>query len=181
MQARAWAPGLGFWDLKPGPSPLQALVQVGLGSAGSGLEAQPSTSLAETERLHIQELINKYGYELRDIFNMDETGLFYAYVFLCSSLSTYPCLLWIECLPIVLSLTNDILVWKVVKSGWPMHSLQMQTGQRNCHLSSLAKQTNLGRLIERVAHNLDSIIGTMQRLGWQHPYIRSGFRIGIAS
>jgi Tc5 transposase DNA-binding domain len=28
----------------------------------------------------IQELINKYGYELQDIFNMDETGLFYAYV-----------------------------------------------------------------------------------------------------
>jgi hypothetical protein len=28
----------------------------------------------------IQELIDKYGYELRDIFNMDETGLFYVYV-----------------------------------------------------------------------------------------------------
>ena len=51
-KARAWAPGSGFRYLKPGPSPLQALTRVGsglglngLGSAGSGLEAQPSTSL----------------------------------------------------------------------------------------------------------------------------------------
>jgi hypothetical protein len=43
---------LGLQNLKPGPSPLQALIRAGLGlgldrlgSAGSGLEAQPSTSL----------------------------------------------------------------------------------------------------------------------------------------
>jgi cupin superfamily acireductone dioxygenase involved in methionine salvage len=34
----------------------------------------------EDERKRIQELIAKYGYKLRDIFNMDETGLFYEYV-----------------------------------------------------------------------------------------------------
>jgi hypothetical protein len=34
----------------------------------------------ERERRRIQELIKKYGYELRDIFNMDETGLFFGYV-----------------------------------------------------------------------------------------------------
>ena len=31
----------------------------------------------EAERKHIQALIEKYGYKLRNIFNMDETGLFY--------------------------------------------------------------------------------------------------------
>jgi cupin superfamily acireductone dioxygenase involved in methionine salvage len=31
----------------------------------------------EKERKRIQKLIKKYGYELRDIFNMDEMGLFY--------------------------------------------------------------------------------------------------------
>ena len=43
---------MGLRNLKPGPSPLQALVRAGLGLgldglglAGSGLEAQPSTSL----------------------------------------------------------------------------------------------------------------------------------------
>lgn len=34
----------------------------------------------ERERQCVQELIKKYGYELRDIFNMDETGLFYGHV-----------------------------------------------------------------------------------------------------
>jgi hypothetical protein len=33
----------------------------------------------EGERQRIQELIKTYGYEPRDIFNMDETGLFYGY------------------------------------------------------------------------------------------------------
>ena len=33
----------------------------------------------EKEMKRIQELIEKYGYKLRDIFNMDETGLFCAY------------------------------------------------------------------------------------------------------
>jgi len=47
---------LGFRNLKPGPSPLQALIRAGLGLgldglglAGSGLEAQPSTSLGVFE------------------------------------------------------------------------------------------------------------------------------------
>ncbi|KAG2354157.1 hypothetical protein BDR07DRAFT_1494994 [Suillus spraguei] len=33
--------------------------------------------MAKREQQHIRELIKKHGYELRDIFNMDETGLFY--------------------------------------------------------------------------------------------------------
>jgi hypothetical protein len=33
----------------------------------------------EKERKRIQELIEEHGYKLRDIFNMDETGLFYGY------------------------------------------------------------------------------------------------------
>ena len=34
----------------------------------------------EDERKHVQELIDKHGYKLRDVFNMNETGLFYGYV-----------------------------------------------------------------------------------------------------
>jgi len=39
-----------------------------------------SVDTMENERKRIQELIKKYGHELRDIFNMDETDLFYVYV-----------------------------------------------------------------------------------------------------
>jgi hypothetical protein len=45
-----------------------------------GEAASASTETIENERKRIQELIKKYRYELRDIFNMDETGLFYAYI-----------------------------------------------------------------------------------------------------
>ena len=38
------------------------------------------TERIKRERRHVQKLIEEYGYELRDIFNMDETGLFYGYV-----------------------------------------------------------------------------------------------------
>jgi hypothetical protein len=43
------------------------------GEAGS---ADPKD--VETEQRRIQELIEKSGYRFKDIFNMDETGLFYA-------------------------------------------------------------------------------------------------------
>lgn len=42
---------------------------------GEGATADPQTIKQERKRL--AELIAKYGYRLRDIFNMDETGLFY--------------------------------------------------------------------------------------------------------
>jgi len=32
---------------------------------------------AEAERKRVQDLIKEAKYELRDIYNMDETGLFY--------------------------------------------------------------------------------------------------------
>ena len=35
-------------------------------------------AMVEIERERIRKLIQKYGYRLKDIFNMDETGLFYA-------------------------------------------------------------------------------------------------------
>jgi hypothetical protein len=44
---------------------------------GEGGSVDPER--VETERRRIQGLIEEYGYELRDIFNMDETGLFYGY------------------------------------------------------------------------------------------------------
>jgi cupin superfamily acireductone dioxygenase involved in methionine salvage len=45
-----------------------------------GEAASANADTVEQERKRIQELIKKYGYRLRDIFNMDETGLFYGYV-----------------------------------------------------------------------------------------------------
>jgi Tc5 transposase DNA-binding domain len=44
-----------------------------------GEAASASADTMEKERKRIQELIVKYGYELCDIFNMNETGLFYGY------------------------------------------------------------------------------------------------------
>lgn len=47
--------------------------------------ASANPEVVKTEQLRIQELIKESGYQLRDIFNMDETGLFYACVpFYCS-------------------------------------------------------------------------------------------------
>jgi len=40
--------------------------------------------MAEREKQRIQELIKEYGVEERDLFNTDETGLFYGQV-LCFS------------------------------------------------------------------------------------------------
>jgi len=44
-----------------------------------GDAASSDAKTIEEERKRVQELIKKYGYKLRDIFNMDETGLFYGY------------------------------------------------------------------------------------------------------
>ena len=45
------------------------------GEAGSS-----DKETVENEKKCVQELVKKLGYAKRDIFNMDETGLFYAYV-----------------------------------------------------------------------------------------------------
>ena len=51
------------------------------GEAGSA-----DSETVNRERQRIRELIDEGGYELRDTFNMDETGLFYVYVYnICSS------------------------------------------------------------------------------------------------
>lgn len=44
---------------------------------GEAESAKPET--VERERLRVQKLIKQYGYKLKDIFNMDETGFFYMY------------------------------------------------------------------------------------------------------
>jgi hypothetical protein len=41
--------------------------------------ASASVNTVELERKWIQELLRDSGYELYDIFNMDENGLFYGY------------------------------------------------------------------------------------------------------
>jgi len=43
-----------------------------------GEAASAASETIDKERRRLQELIKKLGYELRDIFNTDETGLFYA-------------------------------------------------------------------------------------------------------
>lgn len=53
-----------------------------------GEAASPQAETVEKERKRIQELIKKYGYELRNIFNMAETGLFYGYAPFIHSLSS---------------------------------------------------------------------------------------------
>ena len=45
-----------------------------------GEAASASQQTVEQERKRIQELIKEAGYELRDIYNMDKTGLFYGCV-----------------------------------------------------------------------------------------------------
>ena len=49
-----------------------------------GEAASANADTVNAERQRIQELIKKHGYQLRDIYNMDETGLFYA----CADIST---------------------------------------------------------------------------------------------
>ena len=48
-----------------------------------GEAASAALETIDKERQRLQELIKKYGYRLCDIFNMDETSLFYAYVHIC--------------------------------------------------------------------------------------------------
>ena len=45
-----------------------------------GEAALVSADTIEKERKRIQELIKKYGYELRNIFNIDKMDLFYMYI-----------------------------------------------------------------------------------------------------
>ena len=45
-----------------------------------GEAASANAETVKNERERIQELIKRHCFELRDIFNMDETGLFYAYI-----------------------------------------------------------------------------------------------------
>ena len=69
---------------------------------GEAASADPQAT--EKESVRIQELIKKYGYKLKDVFNMDKTGLFYVYVFLIL------CFCYLLTHLIMLSLTSDILV-----------------------------------------------------------------------
>ena len=49
-----------------------------------GEAASADADTVNAERKRIQELIKKHGYQLHDIYNMDETGLFYV----CADIST---------------------------------------------------------------------------------------------
>jgi hypothetical protein len=62
-----------------------------------GEAASASPEAVEAERKRVQELIQKGGFRAHDIYNMDETGLFYGFV---------QCF---RCLPDLLSLATDSL------------------------------------------------------------------------
>jgi hypothetical protein len=64
LEARAWAPGLGFWDLKPGPSPLQALIKLWSGlNELTGLRAwSPARHITSYGLPTSQFLKNRCGY-----------------------------------------------------------------------------------------------------------------------
>jgi hypothetical protein len=51
-----------------------------------GEAASASPEAMEDERKRVQDLIKKDGWKVRDIYNMDETGLFYGWVFSLSLL-----------------------------------------------------------------------------------------------
>jgi hypothetical protein len=57
---------------------LKELKRHGEAASADPVAASADPVAAEQDRARIQELILEYGYELRNIFNMDETGLFYA-------------------------------------------------------------------------------------------------------
>ncbi|KAG6912169.1 hypothetical protein DXG01_016777, partial [Tephrocybe rancida] len=56
---------------------------------GEAASSTPEVVARERQRIDdlIQDLIDNSGYELRDLYNMDETGLFYAYVLFDHKLS----------------------------------------------------------------------------------------------
>jgi len=80
-----------------------------------GKAASANSDAIIKERWHIQALIKERGYQLKDIFNMDETGLFYRYYFIFFSQSQTLTFI-IDCLPIEVWLTRNIQESRVVKS-----------------------------------------------------------------
>jgi len=72
---------------------------------GEAASADPGA--AERERLHIWELICKSGYGLRGVFSMDETGLFYTYVYGLLT-HNHPAHCVIDYLQIVVLLTRKV-------------------------------------------------------------------------
>ena len=142
-----------------------------------GEAASAHAITVEKKRKRIQELIEKYGYKLHDIFNIDETGLFYAYTPIFFFTFWISCWLqhvgWhpIEACQIINNLES--------KEKKHMPSLQMLMGLRSSGLSLLEKQHGHKLSTRRQGNNLDSMTKTMQRHGWQLTFIRTGFSNGI--
>ena len=87
-----------------------------------GDAASSDAETIEEERKRVRELIEKYGYKLKDIFNMDETGLFYGYVMKVQVqvqlLMTLQCT---ECHLIVVCRIRGGQVLKEIKFASPLH------------------------------------------------------------
>jgi hypothetical protein len=54
-----------------------------------GEAASSNIDTVEKERKRVQDLIREAGYELRDVFNMDESGLFWGYAPISHSILTF--------------------------------------------------------------------------------------------
>jgi hypothetical protein len=96
-----------------------------------GEAASATPEVVMTEQCRIQELIKEKGYQLQDIFNMDETGWFYAYVPQLQVRTAILLIMTIDCHQIGALLTSDTPVSKDEKSGSPTRSHQMQMARRN--------------------------------------------------
>ena len=89
-----------------------------------GDAASSDTETVEAEQKRIQELIEKYGYKLHDIFYMDEMGLFYGYVPMSKSqknLTDHICLCVTGCHLIVVCLINSTLALKEINFALHLH------------------------------------------------------------
>ena len=97
-----------------------------------GEAASEKTYTVEDESKQVQVLIKEHRYELHDIFNMDETGLSWAYV-PSTHFQAHISLCYVEWHQTKNYLIVNNLVSKVKNTGWHMHSLQMLMDQRNSH------------------------------------------------
>ena len=113
------------------------------------------------------------GYKPRDVFNMDETGLFYAYMPFLPMISalTFHTVFYL----IRDYWTRNNLESRVTRSGWLTHSQQMQMAPKSYVPLSLAKPNLPMHSTRRLGHSLAFTIATMPKHGWWWTYIKSFF------
>jgi hypothetical protein len=128
-----------------------------------GEAASASPEVVEEERKRVRELIEKGGFKARDIYNMDETGLFYG----CACFWCLPGLLTsvTGSLQIVGCQRRLIVALKATKSGLPTRSRSMQMAPPSSRPLSSARPSSPVHSNATLRAPSASCIGTMQRPG----------------